>query len=120
MLAEHAPRVLWAEDVRIEALALDNPQGARALVGSVLGTALELGLLTPRVRETLDAWLVTGSYVGAAALLGVHEQTVRQRLHRLEEALGRSLNGRRTELHVALRLSMLTLPPDPALARSGP
>jgi hypothetical protein len=114
MLAEHAPRVLWAEDVRIEALALANPEGARSLVGSVLGTALELGLLTTRVRETLDAWLVTGSYVGAAALLGVHEQTVRQRLHRLEEALGRSLNGRRTELHVALRLSMLALPPDPA------
>jgi hypothetical protein len=119
MLGENAPQVLWAEDVRVEALALGNPDGAQALVGTVLGTAIERGLLTPRVRETLDAWLVTGSYVGAAALLGVHEQTVRQRLHRLEEALGQSLNGRRTELHVALRMSMLKLPPDPAVARSA-
>jgi DNA-binding PucR family transcriptional regulator len=114
MLADNSPQVLWANDVRIETLALDNPERARELVGSVLGTALEQGLLTPRVRETLDAWLATGSYVGAAAVLGVHEQTVRQRLHRLEEALGQSLQNRRTELHVALRLSMLTLPPDRA------
>jgi DNA-binding PucR family transcriptional regulator len=80
-------------------------------VERVLGAALEGGLLTERVRETLEAWLVTGSYVGAAAMLGVHEQTVRQRLRRLEEALGRSLHDRRTELHVALRLSRLTFPP---------
>jgi hypothetical protein len=119
MLADNAPQVIWAKDVRIETLVLDNPDGARALVNNVLGTALEHGLLTTRVRETLDAWLVTGSYVGAAALLGVHEQTVRQRLHRLEEALGQSLHGRRTELHVALRLSILTLPPDRTLVRAA-
>ena len=108
MLSDAAPRVLWVDDVRIETLALNNPDGARGLVSSVLGTALERGLLTSRVRETLEAWLVTGSYVGAAAQLGVHEQTVRQRLHRLEEALGHSLHSRRTELHVALRISMLS------------
>jgi DNA-binding PucR family transcriptional regulator len=110
MLSDAAPRVLWVDDVRIETLALNNPDGARGLVSSVLGTALERGLLTSRVRETLEAWLVTGSYVGAAAQLGVHEQTVRQRLHRLEEALGQSLHSQRTELHVALRISMLALP----------
>jgi hypothetical protein len=112
MLADHGPQLAWAEDLRIEMLALDNPAATRAYVDSVLGTALDRGLLTSRARETLEAWLVTGSYVGAASLLGVHEQTVRQRLHRLEEALGQSLHARRTELHVALRLSLLTLPPD--------
>jgi hypothetical protein len=114
MLADHAPQVAWAEDLRIERLALDNPDATRAFVNSVLGTALDRGLLTSRVRETLDAWLVTGSYVGAASLLGVHEQTVRQRLHRLEEALGQSVHARRTELHVALRLSLLKLLPGSA------
>jgi hypothetical protein len=114
MLADHSPHVAWAEDLRIERLALDNPEATRAFVNNVLGTALDRGLLTSRVRETLEAWLVSGSYVGAASLLGVHEQTVRQRLHRLEEALGQSVHTRRTELHVALRLSLLTLPPDPA------
>src|SRR6202034_2495285 len=80
MLADNAPQVVWAEDVLIEILALGSPDGARALVDRVLGLALEGGLLTARVRETLEAWLVTGSYVSAAATLGVHEQTVRQRL----------------------------------------
>jgi DNA-binding PucR family transcriptional regulator len=111
MLADNAPQVVWAEEVLIEMLALGSPDGARALVDRVLGLALEGGLLTARVRETLEAWLVTGSYVSAAATLGLHEQTVRQRLRRLEEALGRSLHDRRTELHVALRLSQLTFPP---------
>ncbi|MEA2198056.1 MAG: hypothetical protein QOJ25_2107 [Solirubrobacteraceae bacterium] len=108
MLADNALRVVWAEDVLIEILALGSPAGARGLVERVLGRALEGDLLTARVQETLEAWLVTGSYVSAAATLGVHEQTVRQRLRRLEEALGRSLHDRRTELHVALRLSRLT------------
>jgi sugar diacid utilization regulator len=116
MLGDNVPQVLWADDVRIETLALANPDGARALVSSVLGTALERGLLTRRVRETLEAWLATGSYVGAAARLGVHEQTVRQRLHRFEEAVGRPLHSRRTELHAALRLSMLALPQGPRIA----
>ena len=111
MLADHAPQVAWAEDLMIEMLALANPDGARGLVHRVLGPTLEDGLLTARVRETLEAWLVTGSYVSAAAMLGVHEQTVRQRLRRLEDALGRSLHDRRTELHVALRLSQLTFAP---------
>jgi hypothetical protein len=118
MLSDNAPEVIWAEDVLIERLALNNPDGARALVNTVLGTALESGLLTTRVRETLEAWLATGSYVGAAATLGVHEQTVRQRLHHLEDALGRSLHDRRTDLHVALRLSLLTFPPDQPTART--
>jgi hypothetical protein len=111
MLSDHAQRVAWADDLGIEMLALRDPTGSQALVQRVLGTSLEAGLLTARVRETLEAWLVTGSYVSAAAMLGVHEQTVRQRLHRLEDTLGRYLQDRRTELHVALRLSLLTLPP---------
>ena len=112
-LADHAAAVVWAEDVLIEMLALASPDGARSMIDRVLGPALAEGLLTARVRETLDAWLVSGSYVSAAAMLGVHEQTVRQRLRRLEEALGRSLHDRRTELHVALRLSQLSFPPAP-------
>jgi hypothetical protein len=117
LLSEHAPPVIWAEDVLIEMLALSNPDGARALISSALGTVLDRGLLTTRVRETLEAWLTSGSYVGAAATLGVHEQTVRQRLHQLEDVLGHSLHERRTDLHVALRLSLLSFPPDSTTPR---
>lgn len=99
----------WAREVRVEMLALRCPEAARALVEAELGPVLHGGLLTDRVGETLDAWLVTGSNVGAASLLGVHEQTVRNRLRRVEEALGHGLISRRTELHVALRLSRLDL-----------
>ena len=119
LLSDDAPQVIWAEDVLIEMLALNSPDRARALVGSVLGTALDRGLLTTRVRETLAAWLGSGSYVGAAATLGVHEQTVRQRLHQLEDALGHSLYARRTDLHVALRLSLLSYPAESAPVRTG-
>ncbi len=110
--------VTWARDVRIEILAIREPAAARALVESELGPALQAGLLTDRVRETLEAWIVTGSNVGAASRLGVHEQTVRNRLRRIEDALGHSLISRRTELHVALRLSQLDLP-DTATAPPG-
>ena len=51
----------------------------------MLGLALDGDLLAGRMRETLEAWLVTGSYVGRGRdAAGVHEQTVRQRLRRLE------------------------------------
>jgi DNA-binding PucR family transcriptional regulator len=43
--------------------------------------------------------------VSAAALLGVHENTVRNRVRRAEELLPRGVTlQRRTELQVALRL----------------
>jgi hypothetical protein len=118
LLAENAPPVIWAQDVLIEILALGTPDAARALVRTMLGTVLNRELLTSRVRETLEAWLTSGSYVGAAATLGVHEQTVRQRLHQLEDVLGHSLHERRTDLHVALRLSNLNFPPTPATPRT--
>jgi PucR C-terminal helix-turn-helix domain/GGDEF-like domain len=116
-LLDNAPQVIWAQDVLIEILALGTPDAARALVRTMLGTVLDRELLTSRVRETLEAWLTSGSYVGAAATLGVHEQTVRQRLHQLEDVLGHSLHERRTDLHVALRLSLLTFPHDPTTPR---
>ena len=60
-----------------------------------------------RLRETLLAWLTMGSHGSAAAMLGVHENTVRNRLRAAEELLGVPLTGRRTELMVALRLERL-------------
>ncbi|MFF7638533.1 helix-turn-helix domain-containing protein [Kitasatospora sp. NPDC008050] len=60
-----------------------------------------------RVAATLLAWLQTdhGSAPEVAARLGIHPQTARQRLHRVEELFGRELTapGARFELEVALR-----------------
>ena len=57
-----------------------------------------------RFHETVLTWLDAGSHVSAAAILGVHENTVRNRIRAAEELLGAPLLGRRTELQVALRL----------------
>lgn len=96
------PAVVWARDVRIEALGVEAAATARRLVAAELPGLDEL---PPRARDALEAWLVTGSHVGAAARLGVHEHTIRNRLRRVDDLLGPGWQERRTELHVALRLA---------------
>ncbi|WP_431683271.1 helix-turn-helix domain-containing protein [Kitasatospora sp. KL5] len=68
-----------------------------------------------RLAATLLAWLQTdhGTAPEVAARLGIHPQTARQRLHRVQELFGESLGGpdARFELEVALRASLCTGPP---------
>jgi hypothetical protein len=97
-------RSLWASDVRLEALLLHDEDRARRFVAEELGRLAEEDTLAERLRETLLAWLATGSHVSAAAILGVHENTVRNRIRHAEQLLGSPLLPRRTELQVALRL----------------
>jgi sugar diacid utilization regulator len=99
-----AQTCMWARDVRLELLLLHDEERARAFVSDELGGLGRDDVATRRLRETLQAWLATGSHVSAAALLGVHENTVRNRIRAAEEVLGAPLLGRRTELQVALRL----------------
>jgi hypothetical protein len=57
------------------------------------------------LRQTLRAYLETGSNVSsAAASLGVNRHTVTNRLRIVEDRLGRSINSCTTEIDVALRL----------------
>jgi len=61
--------------------------------------------LDAETRETLRVWLSHhGSWDPAAAQLGVHRHTLRNRVRRAEQALGRSLDspGLRAELWLAL------------------
>ena len=97
-------RCLWAREVRLETLLLADRERAREFVADELAPLSASDPFTRRLRETLLAWLTTGSYNGAAACLGVHENTVRNRLRAAQELLGVSLVRRRTELVVALRL----------------
>lgn len=94
----------WFGDVRLEALLLDDGDRAQTFVRSVLGPLATADERHVRLRETIAAWLEAGTHVGAAALLEVHEHTVRNRLRTAEELLGAPLSARRTELAVALRL----------------
>jgi sugar diacid utilization regulator len=100
-------RCLWAHEVRLETLLLGDKQRARDFLTDELGPLGAGDSFTGRLRETLLAWLTMGSHGSAAAMLGVHENTVRNRLRAAEELLGVPLTGRRTELMVALRLERL-------------
>lgn len=97
-------RCMWAADVRLEALLLSDPARARRFVEAELGPLANDDSVANRLRETLLAWLATGSHVSAAAQLRVHENTVRNRLRQAEEILGVALHQRRIELEVALRI----------------
>ena len=99
-----AHRCMWACDVRLESLLLRDTERARQFVDAELGRLAANDSVAARLRQTLLTWLATGSHVNAASLLGVHENTVRNRVRQAEELLGASLHQRRIELQVALRL----------------
>jgi DNA-binding PucR family transcriptional regulator len=103
-LGKLGARCLWLRDVRLEALLLSDEARAKDFLAAELGKLAGGGGAAARLRETLLTWLDTGSHVSAAAILGVHENTVRNRIRASEELLGAPLLGRRTELQVALRL----------------
>lgn len=66
-----------------------------------------------RLGATLLAWLQTnrGTAPEVAARLGIHPQTARQRLHRVQELFGEALTDAdaRFELEVALRGRLLRM-----------
>lgn len=102
-----APRLLDHADVALEILLLRDPDSAERFVRAELGPLAEGTPEAARLRETLEASFRLGSHVAAAEHLQVHEHTVRNRLGRAEQHLGRPLTERRTELQVALRLQRL-------------
>jgi PucR C-terminal helix-turn-helix domain/GGDEF-like domain len=102
-----APPVISHPEVALDVLLLQDEPLAGRFVEAELG---ELAADSPeaiRLRDTLEASFRLGSHVATAEHLGVHEHTVRNRLGKAEQILGRSLQDRRTELQVALRLVRL-------------
>lgn len=105
--ASHAPPVVRYSDAGLEILLLQNDDLARTFVDAELGPLAQDTSEAARLRETLEASFRFGSHVAAAEHLQLHEHTVRNRLHKAEELLGHSLQERRTELQVAVRLMRL-------------
>ena len=111
--APQAPHVLRYADAGLEILLMQNDELARSFVENELG---ELAADTPeaaRLRETLEASFRFGSHVAAAEHLQLHEHTVRNRLNRAQQLLGHSLQERRTELQVAVRILRILGAPPP-------
>ena len=79
-----------------------------------LGTLIETTGSRSDSRATLREYFkASQNAAAAAARLDVHERTVANRLHAVEERLGRPVNARRAEIETALRLlDVLETPPD--------
>jgi hypothetical protein len=97
-------------DVVLLAATLRDRELAAILVDLYLGP-----LATSRdgeaLRATLRAYFAADcNAASAAASLGVDRQTVRRRLRRVEELLGRNLDRCRVELEVALRVEERGVP----------
>jgi DNA-binding PucR family transcriptional regulator len=78
---------------------------ARAFVATELGALAVEGRREDEERRALLAVLdAQGGLAAAAEELGVHRNTVLQRMRRAEERRGRPATDRVAELHAALRL----------------
>lgn len=105
--------LVFYADVAVEALASDNQADARAFVANELSGIDDDSTASRRIRETIVAYFAAEhNAASAAAALGVHQQTVANRLRAAEERLGHPVAARRVELETALRLRACLDPPD--------
>jgi DNA-binding PucR family transcriptional regulator len=107
-----SPRVLRYDDVALEVMLLRDPALAADFVTRELGGLADDSEQSRRLRDTVETSFRCGSHVATAEELHLHEHSVRNRLQKAEELLGRPLADRRTELHVALRLCRLLAQPS--------
>ena len=99
-----APVTSYAELALVDTMSGDLDL-ARAFVSAELGALAVQGRREDEERRTLLAVLdAQGGLAAAAEELGVHRNTVLQRMRRAEERRGRPATDRVAELHAALRL----------------
>lgn len=97
--------VTYYDDVDIVSVFSTDPKRCREFMLQELGPLAADDLMTLRQRETLRAFYAANSnYRATASALGLHHNTVRYRLERVERALGRTLDQRRLALELALHL----------------
>ena len=93
------------QEVALEGLAIEDAESARAFASRELAGLDDESAKSRRLRETLLAYFKADhNAAAAAAALGVHQQTVANRIRSVEELLGAPVASRRAELEVALRL----------------
>lgn len=98
--------VLRYDEVALEALVLRDRQAMRDFVSRELRGIDAPEARTDVLRDTLKAYFKAGQNAASAAnAIHVHERTVAYRLRSIEQRLGVSINSRRDEIAVALRLA---------------
>ncbi|MEU9117489.1 helix-turn-helix domain-containing protein [Streptomyces sp. NPDC048483] len=110
-LRGRAAGVARFDDSPAALLVASAPDEAGRIARAVFEGVLELPATDrDRLLETLECWFAAaGSAAGAAELLYCHRNTVRYRLHRLEELTGRSLRDPRAVTDLAVALHALPL-----------
>ncbi|HEY3435571.1 MAG TPA: helix-turn-helix domain-containing protein, partial [Solirubrobacterales bacterium] len=104
-VAPPGPAMILYEDVAVETLATEAEADARAFVAHELHGIDDPSAASARLRETLAAYFAAEmNAASAGAALGVHHQTVTNRLRVIEGRIGHSLGSRHLELAIALRL----------------
>lgn len=96
--------VLCYRDLALESVLLQDPSEAAVFAIGELGELAETSSRAETIRKTLYVLLSSGSRTATASELGVHENTVRQRLHFVTEVLGPDYSNRRSELLAALKI----------------
>lgn len=100
--------VTYYRDVALVVLAARDEQAARAFLASELRGLGGGDTKSRRLSQTLETYLSRGMNAAATAhALGIHEQTVTNRLRTIEQRTGRPVAERHAELAIALRLSRL-------------
>jgi len=100
------PTLTWYPDVAVVDLLSRDLPAARAFVEAQLGPLAARDDSAARLRAALLAVIApSGGLAAAARELGVHRNTVLQRLHRAEELLGRPVAEGAADLYAALLLA---------------
>ncbi|NEW57191.1 hypothetical protein GV794_16220 [Nocardia cyriacigeorgica] len=101
--AGDGPRVTAYREVEVAYLAGVDEAAMRALIARELRALARRDANAARLRETLHAYLrCQHSPEAAAKQLGVHKNTVRYRIQRIEELLGHPIDQRALPLQTAL------------------
>lgn len=106
LTGERAPSFTRFEDVALVDLLSTDLPSARALVRRELGALARADERSAPLREFLRTYLAaSGNQTAVAAALGLHRNTVRQRLARSEELRGSPVTHHGSELLAALLLA---------------
>lgn len=106
VLAGSDSRTAHFDDLALLDLLTADLPAARAFVRTELAGLARADEATEAIRATMLVVLAPrGGTAVAARRLGVHRNTVLQRVHRAEDLRGRPLDERPTELHLALLLA---------------
>jgi len=94
------------DQVELAALCSNDPAYCRAFIADRLGRLAAQTEEFQKLRATLEAYFKANcNYRGAAAQMGLHHNTVRYRLDRAADLLGRSPDEDRLQLELALHLA---------------